>query len=124
MSFHYEVIIDQPMGEVFRRKFLANVSRTRCCEMFKLVSPGMPSLWEFKIGKDIFTLSFNEEPGEQKERISIDSLTLDLKDAVMDTIQSGLTEYLLTLITPFTKVPRPELENKIKNCFKELRNAV
>jgi hypothetical protein len=124
MAFHYEVIIDQPMGEVFRRKFLSNVGRTKCCEMFKLVSPGMPSLWEFKTGKDIFTLSFNEEPGEQKERISIDSMTLDLKDAVMDTIQNGLTDYLMDLLSPFTKGPRVELENKIKDCFKDLRGIV
>ena len=124
MAFHYEVIVDQPMGELFRRKFLASVGRTKCCEMFKLISPGIPNLWEFKTGKDLFTLSFSEEPGEQKERLSVDSMTLDLKDIIMETIQSGLLDYLLNFLSPLAKVPQTEMESKIKDCFKNLENLI
>jgi hypothetical protein len=124
MSFHYEVIIDPPMGELFRRKFLANVGKTKCCEMFKLISPGIPNLWEFKTGKDIFTLSFSEEPGEQKERLSVDSMTLDLKDTIMQTVQAGLLDYLINFLTPFAKIPPAEMESKIKECFKNLENVI
>ncbi len=124
MSFHYEVIIEPPMGELFRHKFLTSVTRSKCCEMFKLISPGMPNLWEFKTGKDIFTLSFSEESGEQKERLTVDSMTLDLKDVIVDTVKSGLTDYLLNFLTPLSKVPRSELENKIKECFKNLEGAL
>ena len=112
------------MGELFRRKFLANVGKTKCCEMFKLISPGIPNLWEFKTGKDIFTLSFSEEPGEQKERLSVDSMTLDLKDIIMQTIQSGLLDYLINFLSPFAKVPQTEMENKIKDCFKNLEDVI
>jgi hypothetical protein len=124
MAFHYEVIVDQPMGELFRRKFLASVGRTKCCEMFKLISPGIPNLWEFKTGKDLFTLSFSEEPGEQKERLSVDSMTLDLKDIIMETIQSGLLDYLLNFLSPLAKVPQTEMESKIKEGFKNLENLI
>jgi hypothetical protein len=124
MSFHYEVVVDQPMAELFRRKFLTNVSTTRCCEMFKLIAPGIPNLWEFKTGKDIFTLSFSEEPGEQKERLSIDSMTLDLKDVILQTVQSGLSDYLLNFLTPITKVSRSELETKINDNFKNLETIL
>ncbi len=124
MAFHYEVIIDQPMAELFRRKFLMNVSKTKCCEMFKLISPGIPNLWEFKTGKNIFTLSFSEEPGEQKERLSVDSMTLDLKEIIMQTIQAGLTDYLLNFLSPFAKIPKAELESKIIDCFKSLENVI
>ena len=124
MSFHYEVVIDQPMAELFRHKFLANVSKTKCCEMFKLISPGIPNLWEFKTGKDIFTLSFSEEPGEQKERVSVDSMTLDLKDVILDSIQSGLEDYLLSFLTPFAKISRLELETRIRDTFKSLESSI
>ncbi len=124
MAFHYELIIDQPMAELFRRKFLVNASKTKCSEMFKLISPGMPNLWEFKTGKDIFTLSFSEEPGEQKERLSIDSMTLDLKDVVMQTIQDGLMDYLINFLLPLSKVPKSELENKIKERFQNLGSSI
>jgi hypothetical protein len=124
MSFHYEVVIDPPIGEIFRRKFLAAVGKTKSCQMFKLMSPGMPNLWEFKMGKDIFTLSFSEEPGEQKERLSIDSMTLNLKDIVVETIQSGLAEYLTNLLEPLSKIPKAEMEDKIKECFKNLGGII
>jgi hypothetical protein len=124
MSFHYEVITDSAMGDLFRRKFLSNISRTKACEMFKLMAPGMPNLWEFKTGKDIFTLSFSEEPGEEKERLSIDSMTLDLKDAIMDTIKSGLKDYLISFMTPLSKVPPSEMENKIQEYLKSLESTI
>jgi hypothetical protein len=124
MSFHYEVVIDPPMGELFRHRFLASVSKTKCCEMFKLMSPGMPNLWEFKTGKDIFTLSFNEEPGEQKEKLSVDSLTLDLKDIIIDTVKNGLTEYLLCFLSPLSKVPRADFEGKVKEFFKNVESVM
>jgi|WetSurMetagenome_2_1015567.scaffolds.fasta_scaffold299684_1 hypothetical protein len=124
MAFHYEVIIDQPMAELFRRKFLLNASKTKASEMFKLLSPGMPNLWEFKTGKDIFTLSFSEESGEQKERLAVDSMTLDLKDVVLNTIQDGLVDYTVNFLLPLSKLPKVELENKIKDCFKNLGSTI
>jgi hypothetical protein len=124
MSFHYEVVIDLPMGEIFRHKFLSTIGKTQCCQMFKLMSPGMPNLWEFKMGKDIFTLSFNEEPGEQKERLSIDSMTLDLKEIVLDTIQSSVSEYLLNFLQPLAKIPKAEMEEKIRDYFKSLAGTL
>jgi hypothetical protein len=120
MAFHYEVIIDQPLGELFRQKFLVNIGRTKCCQMFKLMSAGMPNLWEFKAGKDIFTLSFSEEAGEQKERISIDSMTLDLKEVVVDTIRSGLKDYLFSFIAPLTEIPPAEFEKKVNAYLERL----
>jgi hypothetical protein len=124
MSFHYEVLIDPPMGELFRHKFLSSVSKIKCSEMFKLMSPGMPSLWEFKTGKDMFTLSFSEESGEQKERLAVDSLTLDLKDVIIDTVQNGLTDYLMCFLEPLSKAPKTELEARIKECFKTLESVL
>jgi hypothetical protein len=124
MSFHYEVIIEPALSELFRRKFLSYVGRTRCCEMFKLMSPGMPNLWEFKTGKDIFTLSFSEEPGEQMERLSVDSMTLDMRETIMETVKSGLMEYLMPLLAPLSPLPRPELENKINELYGNLEKAM
>jgi hypothetical protein len=120
MAFHYEVIIDPPMGELFRQKFITSIGRTKCCQMFKLISPGMPNLWEFKSGKDIFTLSFSEESGEQKERISIDSMTLDLKDVVVDTIKSGLKDYLVNFISPLAEMPLAEFEKRVNAYLEKL----
>ena len=120
MSFHYEVVTDLPMGEIFRRKFLSTIGKTQCCQMFKLVSPGMPNLWEFKVGKDIFTLSFNEEPGEEKERLSLDSMTLNLKDLILETVQSILDECLLNFLQPLSKVPKNEMQERIRESLKSL----
>ncbi len=120
MAFHYEVVVEPNLAALFRQKFLESVGKTQCCEMFKLIAPGMPNLWEFKVGKDIFTLSFNEEAGEQKERLVIDSMTLDLSEIILSAVQSGLTDYLLKFLTPLAKVPEAELVSKIKAYCAEL----
>lgn len=114
MSFHYEVVADPYSVTLFRQKFLENVGKTRCCEMFRLVAPGMPNFWEFKTGKDIFTLSFNEESDERSVRLIIDSMTLDLTDTIVSTIQSAVTNYLFTFLKPLAKVSEDELEKRVK----------
>jgi hypothetical protein len=114
MSFHYEVVIEPALAALFRQKFLENMGKTKCCEMFRLVAPGMPNLWEFKTGKDIITLSFSGEADERKERLVIESMTLDLTDVVIATIRSGLADYLISFLAPLTKIPRTELESRIK----------
>jgi hypothetical protein len=124
MAFHYEVVIDQPIGELFRRKFLMNVGKMKCCEMFKLMYPGTPNLWEFKTGKEIFTLSFSEEAGDQKERISIDSMTLDLKNTVISTIKDSLNDYLLNFLSPLTAIPGPEFEKRIETFTGKLESEL
>lgn len=124
MSFHYEVVADSALTGLFRRKFLENVSRTKCCEMFRLVAPGMPALWEFKTGKDIFTISFGEEANERTEKLAIDSMTLDLTETIVLTMQSCVTEYLFNFLAPLSKVPVEELEKRVKKRIEGLQGML
>ena len=124
MSFYYEVVVEEPLGEWFRRKFLQSVTKTKCCEMFKLMAPGIPNLWQFKVGKEVFTLSFSYEPGEQKERLVIESMTMDLRDVILLTVESNMAEYIKEFLLPLTKVSGDEMEVRLKNFLKELDTGV
>ncbi len=114
MSFHYEVVAEMSAVTLFRQKFLESVSKTKCCQMFRLVAPGIPNFWEFKVGKDIFTLSFSEQADERTVRLSIDSMTLDLTEIIVSTIQSVATDYLINFLKPLSKVSKDELDKRVK----------
>ena len=124
MGFHYEVVAASPLTELFRQRFLQNMRETKGCEMFRLTTPDAASFWEFKRGNNIFTLSFTEEAGGQMERIVIESDTLDLSDVVISVVKSGLSAYLVQFLLPLTKIPRTELESRIKAYLSRLQTEL
>ncbi|MDP2917506.1 MAG: hypothetical protein Q8O16_06215 [Dehalococcoidia bacterium] len=124
MAFHYEVVTEPALAALFRQKFLENMGKTKCCEMFRLVAPGMPNFWEFKAGKDIIMLSFTEEADERRERLVIDSMTLDLTDTILQTIHSGMMDYLMNFLAPLARMPATELEGRIKAQLEGLETVI
>jgi hypothetical protein len=124
MAFRYEVVIEPPLSQLFREKFLQNTQETKCCELFHLITPDMPNVWEFRRDKGTFTLSYTEEEGEQKERIVIESDTLDLSDIIIAAIQNGITDYLVQFLLPLAKTSRAELESRIKARLESLKTAL
>ena len=124
MGFHYEVVAALPLTELFRQRFLQNMKETKGFEIFRVAHPDAPSFWEFKRANDIFTLSFSDEAGEQMGRIVIESDTLDLSDVVISVVKSGLSAYLVQFLLPLTKIPRTELESRIKAYLSRLQTEL
>ncbi len=124
MVFKYEVVMEADLAELFRERFLETIKESRCCEIFKLVTPDSPNIWEFRRGKDIFTLEFAEEEGADKERITVQSETLDLTDMIISTVQAGMARYLLRVLSPLAQVPQAELESRIKAHLAGLRSDI
>jgi hypothetical protein len=88
-----------------------------------MMAPGIPSLWQFKVGKDVFTLSYSYEPGQQKEKLVIESMTMDLRDVILLTIEDSMAEYAREFMLPLCKISGDELTGKLRTCFKELAGA-
>ena len=124
MAFRYEVGLKADLAELFRERFMQVMKESRCCEIFRLVTPDSPNIWEFKRGKDIFTLEFAEEEGNQEERIIIQSDKLDLTDIIISAVQAGLADYLLKVLSPLAQVPQAELESRIKAHLAGLQSDI
>jgi hypothetical protein len=120
MSFHYEVTVELPLAEVFRQMFLKHIRGEQCCELFRLVTPDAPNIWDFRLGEDIFSIAFTEEAGEQKESIDIDSDTLDLTKVIAGVMEKGVIDFLIQFLSPLAKVPKAELEKRIKARLNDL----
>ena len=124
MAFRYEVVLEMALAELFRERFLQVLKESHCCEIFRLVTPDIPNIWEFKRGKDIFTLEFTEEEGDQEERIIIQSDKLDLTDIIISAVQAGLANYLLKVLSPLAQIPQAELESRINAHLAGLQSDI
>lgn len=120
MAFRYEVAVETPLAELFIHRFLHSIRERQCCEVFRLLTPDAPNIWKFRRDKDIFTVTFSEEAAEQRGRIIIESATMDLSEVIISTVQSGLSDYMVKFLMPLARIPRTELESRIRACLAAL----